>query len=225
MKKVKDNTGRHDGTAHVASFYAEVERMATMTNEEVESALRQIGVEPVKALPTQLRPLVDKSRRRMPDTESAAANKKMSLVPRRTPHRFAPASARSISHADDPTGSDVMPSSPIALGAMQVRAGVIVLAQRKVWEVGRYRAQDDETIPEWITFLAGVLLTVLLPQLVFFVVTGSTVFVLMSITAVVGVALGFLMYMRTSSSLPRCVSIHHIPDAPSGPSTRMRKVA
>jgi hypothetical protein len=222
-----DNPSMYGEAAHDASFDAEVERIAAMTGEEVKSHLRQIGIEPVNTLPAHLHTLVVKSRRMAMDTQRTGMYQESSSPARgRKLLQFALSLTRSktISEVEISEDSGLMQGYPIALG--QVQGGVIVLAQRTTWNIGRYLAKDNEIIPEWVRFLARMIISILLPPLGLSIVMGQPeMFVLMLVAPGVGAALGFLMFKRTSSSSPYFMPIKHIPNVPSGPNTRMRNAA
>jgi hypothetical protein len=222
-----DNPSMYGEAAYDASFDAEVGRIAAMTSEEVKNHLRQIGIEPVNTLPAHLHTLVVKSRRMAMDTERTGMYQEVPPSARgRTLRQFALSLTRSktISEAEISEDSGLMQGQPIALERGQ--ASVIVLAQRTTWNIGRYLAKDNEIIPDWVRFLARMIISILLPPLGLSIVTEQPeMFVLMLVAPGAGAALGFLMFRKTSSSSYNLMPITHIPNVPSGPSTSMKRAA
>lgn len=68
MKKALNDNTLAD--ALNAEFHAEVERVAAMSNDEVESGLRRMGVEPARALPAHIHELLATRRRELQSSAS-----------------------------------------------------------------------------------------------------------------------------------------------------------
>ena len=92
--------------------------------------------------------------------------------------------------------------------------------------LGAYRyAQDCEAIPDEILFLTGVLFTVGLPQLVFFVYGGVTPLIAFAVSAVVGSIWGLVLFYLFPYQIPSCINSGSVRQAPPREDTRRKKAA
>jgi hypothetical protein len=102
----------------------------------------------------------------------------------------------------------------------KARPRVVSIQSKKF--LGEYQ-HSYETLPEGLVFFAGVILTFLVPALLFCYVVGQSLpFYLMICDHVLGSLLGVLMFRRSSGS---CASFVPKNFAPEAPQVRLRRAS
>jgi hypothetical protein len=95
--------------------------------------------------------------------------------------------------------------------------GVVSIGS-KIFLGGRYpRGENRALVPDGVKFIAGVMLTLLLPTLLYCAASGQLLpLCLMAGNEVLGGALGVFMFLKSSAGFTSCVPVTCVPNVPSG---------
>lgn len=114
----------------------------------------------------------------------------------------------------------VFEAAPAVVNDSKVRLRVVSIQSKKF--LGGYH-QSYETLPEGLVFFAGVVLTFLMPALLFCYMVGQSLpFYLMICDYVLGSSLGVIMFRRSSGSFASLVPKNFAPEAPQ---VRLRRAS
>ena len=89
--------------------------------------------------------------------------------------------------------------------------------------LGSYsEAQDSERIPDAVYFVTGVLVSMVLPQIIYSVYGGFVPLIAFACSTFAGVFLGLVVYRFSTNRSISCVGTGTVPQAPPGEAVRLK---